>query len=117
MKQLKSFSKILICHLEVTYQEKRLNFAIQALEEVQQYRAIGTLEECRTAREKQIPRKAVHDGCFDSEGIWHEWNGVNGSPYDLCPNCNTNLCCEMPYDNKPKYCKHCGQKLDWSDSE
>lgn len=67
--------------------------------------------------EKQIPKKPVHDGCFDSEGMWHEWNGINGRPYDLCPNCNTNLCCEMHYDNKPKYCKHCGQKLDWSDEE
>lgn len=66
---------------------------------------------------KQIPKKPVHDGCFDSEGMWHEWNGVNGRPYDLCPNCNTNLCCEMPYDNKQKYCKHCGQRLDWSDEE
>lgn len=67
--------------------------------------------------EKHIPKKPVHDGCFDSEGMWHEWNGINGRPYDLCPNCNTNLCCEMNYDNKPKYCKHCGQKLDWSDKE
>lgn len=69
------------------------------------------------ALEKYIPKKPVHDGCFDSEGMWHEWNGINGRPYDLCPNCNTNLCCEMNYDNKPKYCKHCGQKLDWSDKE
>lgn len=69
------------------------------------------------ALEKQIPKKPVHDGCFDSEGMWHEWNGVNGRPYDLCPNCNTNLCCEMPCDNKSKYCKHCGQRLDWSDEE
>lgn len=69
------------------------------------------------ALEKYIPKKPVYDGCFDSEGMWHEWNGINGRPYDLCPNCNTNLCCEMNYDNKPKYCKHCGQKLDWSDKE
>ena len=69
------------------------------------------------ALEKYIPKKPVHDGCFDSEGMWHEWNGINGRPYDLCPNCNTNLCCEMNYDNKPKYCKHCGQKFDWSDKE
>lgn len=69
------------------------------------------------AREKQIAKKPVHDGCLDNKGIWHEWNGVNGRPYDLCPNCNTNLCCEMPYDNKPKYCKHCGQRLNWSDEE
>lgn len=67
------------------------------------------------ALEKQVSKKPVHDGCFDSEGIWHEWKGVNGRPYDLCPNCNTNLCCEMPYDNKPKYCKHCGQRLDFKE--
>ena len=81
-----------------TENSKALDMAIQALE-------------------KQIPMRLVHDGCFDSEGMWHEWNGVNGRPYDLCPNCNTNLCCEMPCDNKPKYCKHCGQRLDWSDEE
>ena len=76
---------------------------------------IKSIEIAIHALEKQIPKKPVHDGCFDSEGMWHEWNGVNGRPYDLCPNCNTNLCCEMPYGNKLKYCKHCGQRLDWSD--
>lgn len=78
---------------------------------------IEEIEIATKALKKQIPKKPVHDGCFDSEGMWHEWNGINGRPYDLCPNCNTNLCCEMHYDNKPKYCKHCGQKLDWSDKE
>ena len=67
------------------------------------------------ALEKQIPKKPIRDGCFDSEGMWHEWNGVNGRPYDLCPNCNTNLCCEMPCDSKPNYCSKCGCRLDWSD--
>lgn len=69
------------------------------------------------ALEKQIPKKPVHDGCLDSEGMWHEWNGVNGRPYDLRPNCNTNLCCEMPNDNKPNYCSKCGCRLDWSDDD
>ena len=69
------------------------------------------------ALEKQIPKKPVHDGCLDNDGVWHEWKGVNGRPYDLCPNCNTNLCCEMPYDNKPNYCSKCGCRLDWSDEE
>lgn len=68
------------------------------------------------ALEKQIPKKPVHDGCFDNEGVWHEWNGINGRPYDLCPNCNTNLCCEMPCDSKPNYCSKCGCRLDWSDN-
>ena len=73
------------------------------------------LEMSMSALDKQIPNKPKHPGCYDNEGVWHEWNGINGRPYELCPNCETNLCCEMPYDKKPKYCKDCGQKLDWSD--
>lgn len=34
-----------------------LDMAITALEEIQQYREIGTVEECRKAREKQKPKK------------------------------------------------------------
>lgn len=73
------------------------------------------LEMSMSALDKQIPKKPKHDGCYDADGVWHEWIGVNGKPYELCPNCETNLCCEMPYDKKPKYCKECGQKLDWGD--
>lgn len=79
------------------------------------YRAIGTPEECKAAREKQTARRALHPGCYDKDGIWHEWNGINGKPYELCPSCGVNLCCEMPTNRKPEYCKECGQKLDWSD--
>lgn len=67
------------------------------MEEVQQYRQIGTVEECRTAREKQIPKKP--DFTEDKE-------------FALCPCCN----CEGLLD-KQKYCDNCGQKLDWSDEE
>lgn len=74
-----------------------------------------SLEMSMSALDKQIPKKPKHQGFYDNEGVWHEWNGINGRPYELCPNCETNLCCEMPYDKKPKYCKDCGQKLDWSD--
>lgn len=91
--------------------------AIKALEEVQQYRAIGTPEECRAAVEKQTAKRALHQGCYDKNGEWHEWNGINGKPYELCPSCSVNLCCETPLDIKPKYCKNCGQKLDWRNEE
>lgn len=73
------------------------NIAIKALEEVQQYRAIGTLEECRTARKKQIPKKP--DFTEDKE-------------FALCPCCNGNGLAD-----KQEYCDNCGQKLDWSGEE
>ena len=95
------------------------DYIVDALEEVQQYRAIGTPEECREAVEKHIPKKITHQGCFDNKGVWHTWNGINGVPYDLCPNCKTNLCTDGVFgrDKKiMKYCENCGQKLDWSDN-
>lgn len=62
------------------------DYIIKALKEVQQYRAIGTPEECRAAMEKQtaIPREIIEGKYF-------------------CPKCH-NL---APY---PMYCG-CGQKL------
>ena len=95
--------KILQRDLEIQVKNKALTDGIEAVKFAIQ------------ALEKQIPKKPVHDGCLDSEGVWHEWKGVNGRPYDLCPNCNTNLCCEMPYGNNPNYCSKCGCRLDWSD--
>lgn len=69
------------------YWQELMEMAIKALEEVQQYRAIGTPEECRAAVEKQTAKRALHQGCYDKNGEWHEWNGINGKPYELCPNC------------------------------
>lgn len=94
IKELKGSEEI----LEFYYSEsfiKACDAAIKALEEVQQYRKIGTAEECRTAREKQIPKKP--DFTEDKE-------------FALCPCCN----CKGLL-NKQKYCDNCGQKLDWSD--
>ena len=63
-----------------------LQMAIAALEEIQKYHAIGTVEECRAAVEMQtaIPRELIEGKYF-------------------CPKCH-NL---MPY---PGYCG-CGQKV------
>lgn len=75
-------------------EDEALEMAIKALEEVQQYRAIGTLEECRTAMEKQTEKK-----------ISSAW----------CPSCKRYLTTQHL---KGKYhCVYCGQKLDWSDEE
>ncbi|WP_027399838.1 hypothetical protein [Anaerovorax odorimutans] len=57
------------------------------------------------ALEKQIPKKIFHE----------PWVGIDGVPYDLCPNCETNLCTTgLLANNKDDYCPSCGQRLDWS---
>jgi len=49
------------------FEEEALDRAIKALEEVQQYRSIGTPEECRAAVEKQTAMKKYCDeeGCLN----------------------------------------------------
>lgn len=64
-----------------------------ALEDVQQYREIGTVEECREAVEKQkIIKKPVKD----------EYCGFVS--YE-CPICHHDV------TNVQRYCDKCGQKL------
>lgn len=74
-----------------------MEMAIKALEEIHQYRAIGTVEECREARERQIPKKPIHDGLY------------------ACPNCHT-IMLQGAFEAKGKCCKECGQVLDWSET-
>lgn len=77
---------------------------IEELEaEVEEYRTIGTTEECRAAVEKQTAKKVksisrVKDG--DS------YVGLIGR----CP------CCGDILEEDTVYCD-CGQRLDWSDEE
>ena len=67
----------------------------EALSDWRQYRKTGTLEECRTAREKQIAKKP--DFTEDKE-------------FALCPCCNG-----KGLFDKQKYCDNCGQKIVWSE--
>ena len=73
------------------------------LEELKQYRAIGTPEECLEAVEKQIPKKPVEMKPTDKL--------LNG--YFACPMCGGWVGMDE-YSNE--YCGCCGQKLDWSDN-
>lgn len=72
---------------------------IKALEEVQQYRAIGTVEECREAIEKQKSKKSTEQFRLGTSGRGGK-----------CPSCKQYL--DRSVD--AMYCD-CGQKLDWSD--
>lgn len=72
--------------------------AAQALKEVQQYRAIGTVEECREAVEKQTPKKPVKDK-------YH---------HNCCPNCGWIVSGEGGYGEEfCPHCENCGQAIQW----
>ena len=86
----------------------------KALNEVEQYRAIGTPEECRAAVEKQKANKIVRVKLRQSE-----W----GSEY-RCPVCESDLIKTAFFnedgtepDEKISWCSGCGTKLDWSDEK
>ena len=84
-----------------------IDIAVNALEEIQQYRAIGTVEECREARERQIAKKPIE---YEDK-------------YYGCPICDNVLMFKWekyPTHLKDKkdglpYCLSCGQAIDWSE--
>lgn len=78
-----------------------LGIAISAIKEIQQYRAIGTVEECQEAAEKQRQKKLKeilrHRGGFENHH---------------CPNCDTYYQTDNRYTIKDGYCPECGKLLD-----
>ena len=70
--------------------KESLKTAITALEEIQQYRAIGTVEEFRGAMEKQKPNKP-HRNYKKFSGLWCKCGWYLGQKQCLdikyCPNC------------------------------
>lgn len=87
------------------YLQEVYEVAVIALEEIQQYHSIGTVEECREAAEKQrakIP-DVYGDGYSDGQLVYDMYT---------CPNCGENY--EIDYDHY-EYCPKCGQHMDKSD--
>ena len=74
----------------------------------EEFKAIGTPEECRTAVEKQTARKGIR------EKIKKGYN--RGMHHYYCPVCYEKGDLRNKY-NVGLYCSGCGQKLDWGDEE
>ena len=84
---------------------KALDIGIKAMEEIEQYRALGTVEELKEAIEKQIPKKPNLEGdgyCPEGNLVYDTW---------FCPNCDKDY--EIDYDDYD-YCPNCGQAIDKS---
>lgn len=66
-------------------------------EEVKQYRAIGTPEECRAAMEKQTAKQII-DNTPTEDDMWYQ-----------CPACKGDLTKIRTF-----FCPYCGQRLSWN---
>ena len=101
-----------------------LDMAIIALKEIQQYREIGTVEECREAKERQTPKRPVWKKgrsviCKDyadghgevEENKWADW---------VCPNCGwfvgEQYIPRRHNQQKSNYCSRCGQAIQWDEN-
>ena len=94
-------------NIPIAYQEKSYEVAIIALKEIQQYREIGSVEECREAVEKQKPKK-THPLNRDSLLYKDGWRYK-------CPICGCAVGENVYHSDVTKdyeYCSMCGQKIE-----
>lgn len=89
---------------QAVYTTEALNMAICALKEVQQYREIGTVEECREAMEKQKVKYIKIESYCPA----------------YCPTCRFELSESLgdgyyEYFENLSRCPKCGQKICWDE--
>lgn len=117
-------------NIPIAYQKKSYEAAITALKEIQlykdgklclvpkdvyskqcceldAYKEIGTVEECRKAVEKQKAKKPIPINYQDYADKIDNAEFFEGSYF--CPNCGTVL-------RSGSYCNRCGQKLGWNEN-
>lgn len=87
------------------YLEKKTVFAmaISAIKEIQQYREIGTVEECREAVKKRKLKTPGRTG-MDEQDCY------------ICPNCGADIGSIDDYFPRDRYCHECGQAIQWNEN-
>ena len=84
-----------------------MELAVKDMKEIQQYRAIGTPDECRAAVEKQNAKKPK-----EYEDKFYACTTCGNVLLNKWEKYPTKL---MDKKNGLPYCLGCGQKLDWRD--
>lgn len=82
------------------FEEEALQMGIDTIEEIQQYRAIGTVEELRELKEKATEKRPIDDAAFG-----------------ICPCCHNEFNSELTEEYDLRYCLYCGQAIDWSEGK
>ena len=101
-----------------------LEDVISMFEEIQQYRAIGTVDECREARERQIAKKPILcmnevSGMFVDYADGHGEYKTQMNNWWRCPCCNEVVGQRVIVhkhihdQRKKKFCEKCGQAISW----
>ena len=84
-----------------TKQADMARIVISAMQELQEYKKLGTLEEARDAVERMQEKKVT------------DIRGNDKLKFCTCPYCGRRIA-NVEGGN---YCQNCGQKLDWSEEE
>ncbi len=84
---------------------------------LEQYQALGAVEELREIKERQIPKKPYLDKlhhheyyCPNCEG--YIWDRLE---FNKCDWCGNEMPIMPPEHIPPSYCRWCGQAIDWSE--
>ena len=105
------YSNIQNCRNEI----ESCKIAVKALEEIQQYREIGTVEACREAAEKQEAKKPKDElrikPVLDENGAYVD---ADTTVYLICPVCGEVVGIDDMCD---RFCRECGQAIDGSEEE
>lgn len=84
-----------------------LCMAKDCLKEIQQYRAIGTVEEFKDLKEKSVAKKQGNINDFDSH------LKLSKAGFLCCSSTNKDIRYPLISLSDLDYCPRCGQKLDW----
>ena len=86
------------------FSKDAVDMLLEALEEREQYRAIGTIDEFKALKEKSVAKKPEIDE-FDYGEIF------------VCGECESFLHYVDDDDEhiRTNYCCHCGTRIDWSE--
>ena len=84
--------------LDITCEKSEIMKILKVAEKLKAYEEIGTVEECREARERQRSKDIIHN---PDGGVDEDW---------LCPSCGKFF---SPYS---KHCQYCGQAAKVGDT-